>query len=95
MTELGEDIIKSLKEAIAYTKGETTGARTHLVQVADARAIRKHLHMSQSEFAEAYRIPLATLKGWEQGRRAPDATAAAYLGVIARLPNEAKAALQL
>ncbi len=51
--------------------------------------------MTQSEFAEAYRIPLATLQGWEQGRRAPDATASAYLNVIARLPREAKAALRL
>ena len=93
MTKLGEDIIEGLKEAIAYTRGEATGAKTHVVQVADVRAIRESLGMSQSEFAEAYRIPLATLKGWEQGRRSPDATAAAYLSVIARLPQEAKAAL--
>jgi putative transcriptional regulator len=51
--------------------------------------------MSQSEFAEAYHIPLATLQGWEQGRRVPDATAAAYLAVIAKLPREAKAALHI
>jgi putative transcriptional regulator len=50
--------------------------------------------MSQSELAEAYRIPLATLQGWEQGRRSPDATASAYLNVIARLPQEARAALR-
>ncbi len=93
MITLGEEIIEGLKEAIAYIKGETTGSRANVVQVTDVRAIREHLRMSQSEFAEAYRIPLATLKGWEQGRRAPDATAAAYLSVIARLPNEAKAVL--
>lgn len=93
MTKLGEDIIEGLKEAITYTRGQAVGAKTHVVQVADVRAIRESLGMSQSEFAEAYRIPLATLKGWEQGRRSPDATAAAYLNVIARLPQEAKAAL--
>ncbi len=93
MTKLGEDIIEGLREAVAYAKGETAGAKTHVVEVADARAIRESLQMSQSEFAQAYRIPLATLKGWEQGRRAPDATAASYLNVIARLPQEAKAAL--
>jgi DNA-binding transcriptional regulator YiaG len=60
-----------------------------------SKAIREDLPMTQSEFAEAYRIPLATLQGWEQGRRAPDATASAYLNVIARLPREAKAALRL
>ena len=93
MSKLGEEIIQGLKEAIAYTKGETAGACVHVVQVADARAIREHLHMSQSEFASAYGIPLATLKGWEQGRRAPDATATAYLSVISKLPQQTRAAL--
>jgi putative transcriptional regulator len=51
--------------------------------------------MSQSEFADAYQIPLATLQGWEQGRRHPDRTAAAYLKIITRLPAETRAALQL
>ncbi len=95
MTKLGDEIIESLKEAIAYSKGETTGARAHVVEVPDVRAIRENLHMSQSEFAEAYRIPLPTLKNWEQGRRHPDKTAAAYLSVIAKLPEQARAALTL
>jgi transcriptional regulator with XRE-family HTH domain len=45
--------------------------------------------MSQQEFARVYRIPLATLKNWEQGRRQPDAPAAAYLELIAKRPREA------
>ena len=49
--------------------------------------------MSQQEFARVYRIPLATLKNWEQGRRQPDAPAAAYLQVIAKRPREAREAL--
>ncbi|MGQ2942865.1 MAG: helix-turn-helix domain-containing protein [Blastomonas fulva] len=48
----------------------------------------------QQAFASAYRIPLATLKGWEQGRRHPDVTASAYLSVIARMPDAAREALQ-
>jgi hypothetical protein len=36
--------------------------------------------------------PLPTLKGWEQGRRHPDAPAAAYLRAIAKRPNEISAA---
>ena len=50
--------------------------------------------MSQHEFADAYRIPLATLKNWEQRRRAPDAPAAAYLQAIARSPQVIREALQ-
>ena len=95
MSKLGQDLIEGMKEAVAHAKGETTGARVRVVELPDVRAIREALHMSQTEFAEAYRIPLATLQGWEQGRRAPDATASAYLNVIARLPAEAKAALHV
>jgi hypothetical protein len=29
--------------------------------------------MSQHRFSSAYRVPLPTLKNWEQGRRHPDA----------------------
>jgi hypothetical protein len=41
--------------------------RVHVVAVLNVRAIRYKLHMSQSEFAAKYRIPLPTLKNWEQG----------------------------
>jgi len=95
MSKLGKELIEGMREAVAHAKGEATGARERVVELPDVRAIREELHMSQSEFAEAYRIPLATLQGWEQGRRAPDATASAYLSVIARLPKEAKAALRV
>jgi len=42
---------------------------------------------SHPSFAAAYRIPLSTLKNWEQGRRMPDAPAAAYLLAIKRRPK--------
>jgi putative transcriptional regulator len=44
--------------------------------------------MSQNRFSVAYRIPLATLKNWEQGRRYPDAPAAVYLLAIQRRQRE-------
>lgn len=89
----GDELIESLNEAVAHARGGKTGARVHVIEVPDAKAIRERLGMSQQEFARAYRIPLATLQGWEQGRRQPDATASAYLSVIASLPEEAQAAL--
>jgi putative transcriptional regulator len=94
MNKLGDDLIASLKEAVAYAEGNKAGARTHVVETPDVRAIRRRLHMSQHEFAGAFRIPLATLKNWEQGRRAPDAPAAAYLQAIARQPQIIREALQ-
>ncbi|MBY0621560.1 helix-turn-helix domain-containing protein [Sphingomonas ursincola] len=58
----------------------------------DVRAMREALGLSQRAFASAYRIPLATLKGWEQGRRHPGASA--YLRVIARMLDAAREALK-
>lgn len=80
-------------EACAHAEGKRTGVRTHVLEVPDVRAIRRKLRMSQSEFARKYRIPLPTLKNWEQGRRQPDAPAAAYLQAIARRPREISEAL--
>lgn len=93
MSSFGEDLIAAMGEAAAHAQGKGAMARVHRVEVPDVRAIREELGLSQQAFASAYRIPLATLKGWEQGRRQPDATASAYLSVIAHLPREARAAL--
>jgi len=83
-----------MTEAVAFARGDKAGARVHVVELPDVRAIRLGLHMSQNEFASAFRIPPATLKNWEQGRRAPDAPAAAYLQAISRRPKAIQEALQ-
>jgi putative transcriptional regulator len=93
MSKFADDLIESQTEALAHARGEKTGVRVHTVEVPDVRAIRHGLHMSQEKFAVTYRIPLSTLKNWEQGRRHPDAPAAAYLQVIARRPKETSEAL--
>jgi len=89
----GQELIESLKEAADHAGGNKGTARVHTIEVPDVRAIREALGLSQQEFARTYRIPLATLKGWEQGRRHPDRTVAAYLSVIAQMPEEARRAL--
>jgi putative transcriptional regulator len=86
-------LIESLGDALAHARGEDSGVRLHAFELPDVRAIRRKLNMSQQVFAQTYRIPLPTLKNWEQGRRHPDAPAAAYLLAISRLPAEVGAAL--
>ena len=93
-TTFGQDLIAAMEEAAAHAQGTGKVARVHVIEVPDVRAIRERLGLSQQAFATAYRIPLATLKGWEQGRRQPDATASAYLSVIAYLPQQARDALR-
>jgi putative transcriptional regulator len=55
--------------------------------------IRRALDLTQEEFANRYGIPLGTLRDWEQGRTEPDATAKAYLKVIALEPETVAGAL--
>lgn len=94
MSTFGQELIASMEEAAAHAQGRGTVAREHVVEVPDVRAIREALGLSQQAFARAYRIPLANLKGWEQGRRQPDATASAYLSVIAGLPQQTRDVLR-
>jgi len=93
MSAFSKDLIESLTEACEHAEGKPNGMRIHTVEVPDVRAIRRRLRMSQQEFARIYHIPLATLKNWEQGRRQPDAPAAAYLHAIAKRPREIGEAL--
>lgn len=94
MSKFGDELIESLSDVLAHAEGRKSGVREHAVEVPNVRAIRRSLHISQEQFATTYRIPLATLKNWEQGRRHPDAPAAAYLHAIARRPAAIKEALQ-
>jgi len=51
------------------------------------KVIRRALGLTQEEFSARYRIPLGTLRDWEQGRSEPDQPARAYLKVIAVDPE--------
>lgn len=89
MSKFGKELIASMRQAAAHASGrKVPGMRVTTVALPDVKAIRQALHMSQHRFAASYRIPLATLKNWEQGRRSPDAPAVAYLLAIQRRPKE-------
>ena len=88
MGKLGKELIESMQQAAKHANGrKVRGLRVTKVEIPDVKAIRRGLKMSQHRFSAAYRIPLPTLKNWEQGRRHPDAPAAAYLLAIKRRPK--------
>lgn len=88
-SRFGRQLIESMDQAARHAEGrKVRSLRVTTVEMPDVKAIRKKLRMSQQRFAVAYRIPLATVKNWEQGRRAPDAPAAAYLLAIRRRPKD-------
>ena len=72
------------------TREELDAAR----RVPRVRSLRSALGLTQEQFSDTYRIPLGTLRDWEQGRSDPDAPARALLEVIAHEPEVAAKALQ-
>jgi putative transcriptional regulator len=86
---VGARIIEGLEQAVAWSKGQTAGARVTVVQVphADVRRIRRGMGLSQSQFAAKFGFPLATLQNWEQGRARPDTPTRVLLAVIAQHPE--------
>jgi putative transcriptional regulator len=72
----------------------TAKNQARLKRTPQVKVIRRALGLSQEEFSARFRIPLGTLRDWEQGRKDPDAAAKAYLAVIARDPAAVTAALR-
>jgi putative transcriptional regulator len=58
-----------------------------LTRIPNVKRLRERLDLTQEVFAERYRIPLGTLRDWEQRRKFPDAPARAYLQVIEQDPE--------
>jgi putative transcriptional regulator len=56
-------------------------------RVSRVKVIRRRLGMTQQEFADAFDIPVGTLRDWEQHRSTPDAPARALLRAIEREPD--------
>jgi len=61
--------------------------------VAVMKGIRKKLKMTQVRFSDTFGFSLDAVKHWEGGRRTPEASARAFLTVIARNPVAVIAAL--
>ena len=87
-------------EVIARAKSDPDAQPLTDVQLArmqrgypDVAGIRERLGLTQDEFAQAFNIPIGTLRDWEQRRKRPDAPARALLRVIEREPEAVRRAL--
>jgi putative transcriptional regulator len=85
-----EEAARADPDARPMTSEEMARAR----RVPRIKTLRRALGLTQEEFATRYRIPLGTLRDWEQGRSEPDQPARAYLTVIAHDPDGVRRALQ-
>ena len=65
------------------------GARARLI-----RCTRVRLGLTQPEFASRFRVPVGTLRDWEQARATAPDFAVAYVRVIALHPEMVAAAVR-
>ena len=91
---MAEDEVLAAAQADADNPPLTQGALARMKPVPRVRTLRRALGLTQEDFALRYRIPLGTLRDWEQGRTQPDQPARAYLAVIARDPEHVRRALE-
>ena len=85
---------ENLEEAVEVAKGQAKPRTVYLfLSPEDIKAIREKVKLSQAEFAREFQLHLDTLKGWEQGKRKPDAAATNYLRMIKADPDFVRQAL--
>lgn len=89
-----DQIMEGLNDALAYAEGDTSRGTAHVIDAPspDVKAIRARLKLSQGDFAKTFRVPVGTIRHWEQGRRRPAGTALALLEVIDKEPEAVRRA---
>ncbi|MGA1630142.1 MAG: helix-turn-helix domain-containing protein, partial [Ilumatobacteraceae bacterium] len=87
---LGDDLLKSLTEAVAHAEGRGGGiVHEHL----DPRAVRLKAKLTQAQMAPLLGMSLSGYRKWEQGQRRLSGPAASLLRIIDREPEAVKRAL--
>src|SRR5580693_3967175 len=93
MTKLFDDLMTGLDEVEAFLAGKSAGYKVNLPAEVDVKGIRKRLKMTQARFSSTFGFSLDAVKHWEGGRRTPEASARAFLTVIAKNPKAVISAL--
>ena len=82
-----KNLLKSIDQVRAIHRGELRPLRRFVVKPLKVKAIRRKLHVSQTEFARLIGVSPATLRNWEQGRTYPEGAARALLIVADKRPD--------
>ncbi|MXX05178.1 MAG: helix-turn-helix domain-containing protein [Gammaproteobacteria bacterium] len=91
MSTIGEDLIQSLKEALAHAKGE---GPVIVHEFPTLREVRERVRLTQAEMAPLMGMSLSGYRKWEQGERKVSGPATNLLRVIANEPEAVIRALQ-
>jgi putative transcriptional regulator len=88
MKKAFDKIAAGLEDAIAFAGGDE--ARARIVEPVDIKAVRNRLGKTQGQFSNEFKLPIGTLRDWEQHRREPDTGSKVYLSMIEADPEAVK-----
>lgn len=91
MSTFGNDLIQSLKEALAHAKGDGN-AIVHTPMT--PREVREQAELTQAQMAPLMGMSLSGYRKWEQGTRRVSGPAETLLRVIAKEPEAVRRALR-
>lgn len=80
-----DKIAAGIEDAIAFAEGRSSNAR--LVRPVDIKSVRERLGKTQGQFSEEFKLPIGTVRDWEQHRREPDTGSRVYLAMIEADPD--------
>ena len=88
-------VMAGLEDAVAIARGEADPAsyRVHVPTSVDVRAVRRHLGLTQEQFAFRFGFSLGAVRDWEQKRKQPEPVARVLLKVIEHEPEAVTRAL--
>lgn len=85
--EMFDELIESMKQAVAISRGEMEPARVTSYSIPDVKAIRASAGMKQDEFAQAVGVSPSLVQSWEQHKRIPNGSNLKMLRVIEKHPD--------
>lgn len=88
MKKAFDKIAAGLNDAIAFAGGDESRARP--VKPVDIKSLRQRIGKTQDQFSNEFKLPVGTLRDWEQHRREPDTGSKVYLSMIEADPEGVK-----
>lgn len=88
MKKAFDKIAAGIEDAIAFAGGDETRAR--IIKPVDVKALRKRIGKTQGQFSEEFKLPVGTVRDWEQHRREPETASKVYLSMIEADPEGVK-----
>jgi putative transcriptional regulator len=80
-----DKIAAGLDDAIAFVEGDDS--RAAVVKPVDVKALRHRIGKTQGQFSKDFKLPIGTVRDWEQHRREPESASKVYLSMIEADPE--------